>query len=164
MLKVLPNRPRVIGGKRTFALVVSQYNALYVQGLVDHTATEILTLMPAANLVLHQVPGAFEIPIVAQEIATRKEGRTAEVIIALGVIIAGDTDHAEHIGRTVTDALMRISLRTRVPIIHQVLSVKDEAQARVRCLEDKFNRGTEAARAAITVSQLLAELKAAAAV
>ncbi len=161
MLKVLPNRPRIIGGKRAFALVVSQYNAVYVQGLVDHAANEIMTLMPAANLVLHQVPGAFEIPIVVQELATRQDGRV-DVILALGVIIQGDTDHAEHLGRTVTEALMQISLRSRVPVIHQVLSVRDEAQARVRCLEDKYNRGTEAARTAIAISQLMAELKAAA--
>jgi 6,7-dimethyl-8-ribityllumazine synthase len=161
MLKVLANRPRVIGGKRAFALVVSQYNARYVQGLVDHAANEILALMPAANLVLHQVPGAFEIPIVVQELANRRDGRV-DVILALGVIIQGATDHAEHIGRTVTDALMQIALRSRIPVIHHVLSVKDEAQARVRCLEDKFNRGTEAARAAIAISQLMAELKAAA--
>lgn len=161
MLKVLPNRPRIIGGKRAFALVVSQYNAVYVQGLVDHAANEIMALMPAANLVLYQVPGAFEIPIVVQEIASRPE-RRVEVILALGVIIQGDTDHAEHIGRTVTDALMQIALRSRIPVIHQVLSVKDETQARVRCLEDKYNRGTEAARTAIAISQLMAELKAAA--
>ena len=161
MLKVLPNRPRMIGGKRAFALVVSQYNALYVQGLVDHAANEILALMPAANLVLHQVPGAFEIPIVVQELASLPD-RRVDVILALGVIIQGDTDHAEHLGRTVTDALMQISLRARIPIIHQVLSVKDEAQARVRCLEDKYNRGTEAARTAIAITQLMAELKAAA--
>ena len=162
MLKVLPNRPRIIGGKRAFALVVSQYNAVYVQGLVDHAANEILALMPAANLVLHQVPGAFEIPIVVQEIANRKDGRVVDVILALGVIIQGDTDHASHLGRTVTDALMSIALRSRIPVIHEVLSVKDDAQARVRCLEDKYNRGTEAARTAIAISQLMAELKAAA--
>ena len=161
MLKVLANRPRVIGGKRAFALVVSQYNAHYVQGLVDHAANEILALMPAANLVLHQVPGAFEIPIIVQELANRRDGRV-DVILALGVIIQGATDHAEHIGRTVTDALMQIALRSRVPVIHHVLSVKDEAQARVRCLEDKFNRGTEAARAAVAISQLMNELRAAA--
>ncbi len=161
MLKVLPNRPRLIGGKRAFALVVSQYNAVYVQGLVDHAANEILALMPAANLVLHQVPGAFEIPIVAQELASRRDGRV-DVILAFGVIIQGDTDHAEHLGRTVTDALMEIALRTRVPIVHQVLSVKDEAQARIRCLEPKFNRGTEAARTAIAISGVMAELRAAA--
>lgn len=159
MLKVLPNRPRHIGGKRVFALIASQYNALYVQGLVDHAATEIMAVMPAANLQLFQVPGAWEIPIVAQELALRTEGKV-DVILALGVIIQGETGHADHLGRSVTDALQRIALRARVPVIHQVLSVKDEAQAKVRCLDKKHNRGTEAARAALDIVQLMAELKA----
>ena len=159
MLKVLPNRPRHIGGKRVFALIASQYNALYVQGLVDHAATEIMAVMPAANLQLFQVPGAWEIPIVAQELALRTEGKV-DVILALGVIIQGDTDHADHLGRTVSDALQRIALRARIPVIHQVLSVKDEEQARVRCLEKKHNRGTEAARAALDIVQVIAGLKA----
>ena len=80
--------PRVLGGaKHTFALVASQYNPEYVQGLVDHAATELMRIMPTVRIVLQQVPGAFEIPLVVQELAT-KEDNDVDAIIALG------SDHA----------------------------------------------------------------------
>ena len=66
---------------------------------------------------------------------------------------------AELLGRNVTDALQQIALNHRLPVIHQVLSCKDEEQARVRCIDPTYNRGTEAARAAVTMSNLLAQLR-----
>ncbi len=159
MLKLRVGGPRVLGGaRRTFALVASQYNPEYVQGLVDHTAVELMRVVPNARLILHQVPGAFEIPIVVQELAARPDNEI-DVIIALGVILQGETDHAELLSRTVTDALQQIALDHRLPVIHQVLTCKDEDQAKVRCIDAKFNRGTEAARAAVSMSNLLAQLR-----
>ena len=160
--KIKVGGPRVLGGARqTFALVASQYNPEFVQGLVDNTATELMRVMPAARLILQQVPGAFEIPLVVQELAkqAKEPGNEVNAIIALGVIIQGETDHAEHLGRTVTDALQRIALETGVPVVHQVLSCKDEAQAKVRCLDPEHNRGIEAAHTAINIAGLLAHLR-----
>ncbi len=159
MLKLRVGGPRVLGGaRRTFALVASQYNPEYVQALVDHTAVELMRVVPSARLILHQVPGAFEIPIVVQELAARADNEI-DVIIALGVIFQGETGHAELLSRTVTDALQQIALSHRLPVIHQVLSCKDEEQARVRCVDPTYNRGTEAARAAVSMSNLLAQLR-----
>ena len=159
MLKLKVGGPRVLGGsRRTFALVASQYNPKLVQGLVDHAATELMRLVPNARLILHQVPGAFEIPLVVQELASKPENEI-DAIIALGVIIQGDTSHAEHLGTSVTHALLQISLGTRIPVIHEVLSCKDEAQAKIRCLEEPYNRGTEAAHAAINIAALITQLR-----
>lgn len=151
--------PRLLGTtRRNFALVASQYNAEFVQGLIDYTAKELMRLAPHSHVALHQVPGAFEIPVVVQELALRKENEI-DAIIALGVIFQGETAHAEHLGRSVTDALQRIALETRVPVIHQVLSCRDEEQAKVRCLDPKLNRGLEAAQAAVGIANLLARLR-----
>ncbi len=144
--------------RRTFALVASQYNPDFVQGLVDHAAQEFTRIAPSARLSLYQVPGAFEIPVVIQELAMRADNEL-DVIVAFGVILQGDTDHAAHIARTVTDSLQQIALATRIPVIHQVLSCQDEAQARVRCLEEEFNRGIEAARAAVSMANIIAQLR-----
>lgn len=142
--------------RRTFAIVASQYNAEYVNGLVFHARQELEAIASAFQVTVHEVPGAFEIPIVVQELASHA---AADVIIALGVIIEGATHHAALIGQTITDALMRISLTHRVPVIHEVLLLKDEEQARARCLGQEINRGTEAARVAARMAQIMGDLR-----
>jgi 6,7-dimethyl-8-ribityllumazine synthase len=156
MSTAIPSRPRQIGLRRTFAIVASQYNSEFVSGLVEHARRELEAISTSFNIVTHEVPGAFEIPIVAQEIATRGG---VDAIIALGVIIEGETQHANLIARSVTDALQQVSLAQRVPIIHEVLLVQNEAQARARCLDDEINRGTEAARTAARMVQTMAALR-----
>lgn len=156
MSQFVPPRPRVVSVKRGFTLVASQFNARYVQGLVTHCTEELRVLSPLANVTLHLVPGAFEIPLVVRELALKK---SVDAIIALGVIIEGKTDHARLLGEVVTTSLQQIALETGVPVIHAVQSVKNDAQARERCLEDKLNRGKDAARAAYEMANLLAELR-----
>jgi 6,7-dimethyl-8-ribityllumazine synthase len=152
----IPPRPRLVGGRRTFAIVASQFNATYVQGLVNHATAELRSLVPSVVLSLHQVSGAFEIPVVARELALQKK---VDAVIAMGVILKGKTAHAEHLSRSVTDALQQVAIEHGVPVINTVLSCDDEAQARERCLEDTINRGTEAARAAVTISNTMFELR-----
>ena len=154
----IPRRSRTRGnGKRDFGLVASQFNAKYVEGLVNHCSDELRALSPRCTIALHHVPGAFEIPIVVRELAARKK---ADVIIALGVILEGHTAHAENLGRVVTDALQRVALEYGVPVIHAVLSLKNMEQARERCLEGRINRGTEAARSAVAIADVISELRA----
>lgn len=142
--------------RRSFAIVASQYNPEYVQGLVDSVWRELESIAPKSTLSIVEVPGAFEIPVVLQEVAARGG---VDAIIALGVIIKGQTAHADLIGRTITDSLQDIALRFRIPVIHEVLLVENEEQARVRTLEGNFNRGVEAARAAVRVAEAMTELK-----
>jgi len=142
--------------KRRFTIVASQFNARYVQGLVNHATEELRELVSGAVLTLHQVPGAFEIPIVVREIARQER---ADAIMAIGVIIRGSTAHAEHLSHSVTNALQQIALEFGVPVINAVLSLENEDQARERCLEKKINRGIEAARAAVQIANVMAELR-----
>ena len=160
MLTPSVEAPRLAAGARqAFAIVASRYNAAYVQGLLDHATAEFTRLAAGARLSVREVPGAFEIPLVVQELAWR-HGDELDAILALGVIMQGGTDHAEQIARAVTDSLQRVALERRIPVIHQVLSCKDEQQARIRCLEPEFNRGTEAAQAAIDMANLMTQLRA----
>lgn len=156
MSTALPPRPRLSVAKRNFTLVASKFNATYVQGLVNHATEELRALVPGAVLTLHQVPGAFEIPIVVREVARQK---TADAIIAIGVIIKGSTNHAEHLSHSVTNALQQIALEFGIPVINAVLGMENEDQARERCLEKEINRGIEAARAAVEISSVMAELR-----
>jgi 6,7-dimethyl-8-ribityllumazine synthase len=157
MSNLISPRPRAIGGiKRHFPIVASQFNATYVEGLIDHATAELRAQIPGATTTLLQVPGAFEIPIVVRELAAQKRG---DAIIAIGVILKGETDHAENLSRSVTDALQRIAIAHGVPVINAVLSFDDEIQARQRCLENEINRGTEAARAAVEIANVMLKLR-----
>src|SRR5947207_6467634 len=150
-------RPRTVGRpKRHFPILASQFNATYVQGLIDHATAELRMLTPSATTSLLQVPGAFEIPLVVRELAMQKR---ADAIIAIGVILKGETNHADNLSRSVTDALQRIAVAHGIPVINVVLSFDDENQARERCLENQINRGTEAARAAVEISNVISKLR-----
>jgi len=156
MSKSVPPRPHIIAAKRRFAIVASQFNARYVQGLVDHAEKELRSLASSAAISIHRVPGSFEIPVVVRELARRKR---ADAIIACGVIMLGETNHAKNLARSVTDALQRIAVDHGVPVINVVLSFDNEDQARERCLENRINRGSEAARAAIEIASVMSELR-----
>src|SRR5438045_1118518 len=76
MSHAISPRPRSVGVvKRHFSIVASQFNQAYVQGLVDHFTAELRNLAPAATLTLHQVPGAFEVPVVVRDL---QPGETPE--------------------------------------------------------------------------------------
>ena len=159
MSHITPQRPRqIFTARRSFAIVASQYNPEYVKGLIDSVRREIEVIAPKSTITLVEVPGAFEIPVVLQEVAARGG---YDAIIALGVIIQGQTAHADLIGHSITDALQSISLRFRIPVVHEVLLVENEEQARARTLGTTHNRGTEAARAALQIAEVMAEIKVA---
>ena len=147
----------MVGTKRHFTLVASQFNARFVQGLVNHASEELRALVPGALLSLHQVPGAFEIPIVVREVAMSKK---PDAILAIGVILRGATTHADHLGHSVTNALQQIAIAYGIPVINAVLEMENEDQARERCLEKRINRGIEAARAAVEIANIMSELRA----
>jgi 6,7-dimethyl-8-ribityllumazine synthase len=157
MSHAVPTRPRKVSkASHSFAIVASQYNATYVQPMVDNAYYEINELEPGASVVLLSAPGSFEIPLLVK-LAAEQEKYSA--ILALGVILQGETSHAVLIGQAVTTALMQISLESRIPVIHEVLLLDNEAQAKARCIDKGHNRGVEAARAAVAAARSVQEIK-----
>lgn len=139
------------GGR--FAIVASRYNASYVNSMV-RAATAELRSAGASQIRVIRVPGAFEIPVVAARLA-RQEKPGWDAVICLGVIIRGETAHADLIGGGVTDALVRLQVETGVPMIHEVLLLENRDQAKVRCLDPAHNRGREAAAAALQMKEVI---------
>ena len=158
MLKPIKTKMvRVTGG--TFAIVASKYNARYVDAMLRAAKTEILRAGGKVQIV--RVPGAYEIPVVAAKLA--RASRTTDhaslsAIICLGVILRGATTHAQHIGEAVSNALVQIQIDHEVPVIHEVLLLENEQQARERCLDQKHNRGTEAAQTALAMARVMKDL------
>ena len=165
MLKPIKARAFRAGDAR-FAIVASQYNARYVDAMLQG-AMEELERAGAREVQVVRVPGAYEVPVVAARLAraafphaSRITRRAAppSAIICLGVILRGETVHAAHIGEAVSRALMEIQLQYEVPVIHEVLLLENEAQAQARCLDPKRNRGREAAQTALAMAQVMAGL------
>jgi len=145
----------------SFAIVASRYNGHYVDPMLRAAKAE-LWRADVSRIQIVRVPGAYEIPVVAARLAknARLANHTSRLsaIICLGVILRGETVHAAHIGETVSRALMEIQLAHDVPVIHEVLLLENEEQARVRCLNPKHNRGTEAAQAALAMARVMQKL------
>jgi 6,7-dimethyl-8-ribityllumazine synthase len=139
----------------SFAIIASQYNARYVDSMLAAAKAE-LKRSGAMRVQIIRVPGAYEIPVVAARLAHESSSQALPLaIICLGVILRGETTHASHIGEAVSQALIQIQVKYEVPVIHEVLLLENESQARVRCLGRKHNRGAEAAHTAIAMAEIL---------
>ena len=157
MLKqVTPARVRSGAFRGRFAIVASRYNARYVDGML-RAARQTLHSAHAERVLVVRVPGAYEIPVVAARLA-RTQQPALSAILCLGVILRGETTHAQHIGEAVTYALTRIQLQYEIPVIHEVLLFENVAQAEARCLSRDHNRGAEAAHTALTMATVLDSL------
>jgi 6,7-dimethyl-8-ribityllumazine synthase len=150
-----PLRPEVLNEAVRIAIVASEYNRSYVDGLVRFASEELASIAPQAKLTNVRVPGSFEIPIAVQAVAKYHK---PDAILAFGLIFDGETLHASLIATAVTQALLTISLKESVPVLHEVLVAKNEEQAKARCLSPELNRGTEAARAAIRIIHTLRQI------
>jgi 6,7-dimethyl-8-ribityllumazine synthase len=156
MPKTPITRPRMARkSSLSFAIVASRYNDTYVQALVDSATSELNEVEPGADVRVVRVPGSFEIPLAVKLVAMEKQ---VDAILALGVLLQGETAHARLIARSVTTALMSLALEFRIPVIHEVLLLENEEQAQARCLGKELNRGIEAARAAVSVARTVNEL------
>jgi 6,7-dimethyl-8-ribityllumazine synthase len=153
MLKTVKTKTARAGGGN-FVIVASKYNARYVDAMLRAAKTELQRA--GAKIQIVRVPGAYEIPVAAAKLARTSPHLSA--IICLGVILRGETVHAAHIGEAVSGALMQIQLEHEIPVIHEVLLLENEAQARKRCLDKKHNRGTEAAQTALEMARVMKSL------
>ena len=102
------------------------------------------------------VPGAFEIPLAARELAASER---YDALVTLGSVIRGGTPHFEYVCRGVTDGITAVMRDTRVPVAFGVLTVDDLDQALERTGGDHGHKGEEAALAAVEMARLLRSLE-----
>jgi 6,7-dimethyl-8-ribityllumazine synthase len=146
-----PSPLSVSGADFRIGIVAARFNSALVDALVERAQARLVAAgVPSAAIELVRVPGSHEAPWAAQQLAS--SGRF-DAVIALGVLIAGDTNHHEMVGDAVAAALMRVSLDTRLPVINGVIVVNNLAQAEARTT-GSINRGTEFAAAALEMAAL----------
>ena len=139
-----------------FALVVARYNESVTSRLLDG-ALEALTArgVPDGDIDVAWVPGAFEIPLVADRLAN--SGRYAAVL-CLGAVIRGETTHDQHINRAVSLAFCESAMRSGVPVLFGVLTCDTLEQAIHRSGGNVGNKGADCALAALEMVNLLRQL------
>jgi 6,7-dimethyl-8-ribityllumazine synthase len=156
MSNALQPKPRVFGQKVRICVIASMYNEKFTDSLVNNTIEELAEILPMSRVDLIRVNGAFEIPAT---VANLLERELFNCVIALGVIIRGETSHADLVASSVTNALQSISVQHRIPVIHEVLLLENEKQAHARCIGSAKNRGREAARAATNIIEVFVKIE-----
>ncbi len=156
MLKKISVSQHKAMANRRVAIVASKYNQRYVDCMLK-AAQAVLKEAGVAEIKVVRVPGAYEIPVVAEALA-RAEVDPFHAIICLGVVIQGETEHARLISEGVSQVLAQIQVTHCLPVIHGVLLLHNEEQARVRCLDKQHNRGTEAAQTALAMVDVMGRL------
>lgn len=140
-----------------FSMVVSRFNQAYTGKLLGAAVTCLLEHgARPEDIHVVWVPGAYEVPSMVDWLA-RRGGASA--ILALGLVIEGETPHADLINGEVARALSVISMTYEVPVIHEVVAVRNESQAEARCTEDRKSRGWYAAMAAIEMVRVYEKVK-----
>jgi 6,7-dimethyl-8-ribityllumazine synthase len=139
------------GATARIGIVAARFNQVLVDGLLARVMARLMAAGVAkGHVALVRVPGSHEVPWAAHELA---RGGKRDCVIALGVLIGGDTNHHELVGTSVSHALQRIAMETRVPVINGVIVTDTPAQAKARCV-GKINRGAEFAAAALEMAAL----------
>ncbi len=136
-----------------FAIVVSRYNESITEKLREGAQATLQRHGVAPDAIeVVRVPGAWELPLATQWLVNSRPYLAA--VIAIGVVIKGETTHDQHINRFVTLALGQISLNSGIPVALGVLTCDTLQQAVDRAGGKLGNKGEEAAEAALAMVQL----------
>lgn len=139
-----------------FCVILARFNdfigSKLLSGAIDelkrHGARE-------ENIEIVRVPGAFEIPVIAQKVASSKK---YAAVITLGAVIKGATPHFDYVSNEVAKGVAQVSLNTGVPVTFGVLTTDNIEQAIERAGTKAGNKGSDAARTAIEMANLVKEL------
>jgi 6,7-dimethyl-8-ribityllumazine synthase len=135
-----------------FGIAAARYNVDLADALL---ANCLDTLAKAGadtrDITVLKVPGSFEVTAAATKLA--RSGK-CDCVIGLGVLLQGETRHAQHIGDAVAHGLTNISILLGIPTVFGIVTADTVKQAQVRCIGKKHNRGREAALTAIEMARV----------
>jgi 6,7-dimethyl-8-ribityllumazine synthase len=151
---VLEGEP--FGRRRAVGVVIARFNREITKGLLE-SALDALTSAGVSKdaITIMPVPGAFELPLAAMALA---KTRRYACVIALGCVIRGDTPHFDFVAGEAASGLQLAAIETGVPVAFGVLTCETQEQA-----EARIDRGADAARTALEMADVFAQLRAVAA-
>ncbi len=137
-------------------IVASTFYKQLIDQMVQGAINEVDTVLNNStnNVKIVKVPGAFEIPGMINCII---ENENPDLILALGVLIKGESDHFEYISSSVSNSISQLTITTNIPIIFGVLTVHNMGQAIERAYISKKNKGGEAMKTGLEMLKLYEE-------
>jgi 6,7-dimethyl-8-ribityllumazine synthase len=155
MVKVVEGK--LLAKGQTFGLVASRFNDFMTKELVSGCVDTLVRHgAEDKDITVAWVPGAFEIPLVAQKMAKAK---TFDAVICLGTVIRGATPHFDYIASEVTKGIAKVSLDSGIPVIFGIITADSIEQALERAGSKDGNKGRDAALSAIEMINLSGQLK-----
>ena len=144
---------QLVAGNEKFCVILSRFNDFIGSKLLSGALDELKRHgVSDDNIDIVKVPGAFEIPITAQKFA---QSGKYNAIITLGAVIRGATAHFDYVSAEVSKGIAQVSLQTGVPVIFGVLTTDNIEQAIERAGTKAGNKGSDAAKSAIEMANLL---------
>ncbi|KAI8921796.1 6,7-dimethyl-8-ribityllumazine synthase [Entophlyctis helioformis] len=161
-IKGLQDKPALDGSGLRVLVVHTRWNSAIVDRLVKGVVDTLTALHVArSDIVLHDVPGAFELPFGTQQLleGASARGSPFDACISIGVLIKGSTMHFEYIADATSHGLMSVGLKTATPVIFGVLTCLTEEQAMERAgagrdAQHSHNHGIDWAKAAVEMATL----------
>lgn len=148
---------KLIGTGLNVAIVASRFNELVTSKLIEGAKDALIRHDVSASAIdIYWVPGAFELPLVAEELAILGK---YDAIIAVGAVIRGDTPHFDYVAAEMSKGLATVGLKHRVPVAFGVLTTDTLEQALIRAGSKAGNKGADCAVTAIEMANLLKNIR-----
>ncbi len=147
---------QLVAGEQKFCIIIARFNDFIGSKLLEGAIDELKRHgVKEENIDVVKVPGAFEIPVVALKVA---KSAKYQAVITLGAVIKGSTPHFDYVSAEVSKGVASVSLQTGVPVIFGVLTTDSIEQAIERAGTKAGNKGSDAAKTAIEMANLLTTL------
>ena len=155
-MKVLEGK--LVAGKGKFAIVASRFNEFIVSKLISGAEDTLVRHgVDSDDITLVWVPGAFEIPLAAMNLA--QSGKYC-AIVCLGAVIRGSTSHYDYVCNEVSKGIAQVNLQTGVPAAFGIVTTENIEQAIERAGTKAGNKGYDCALGAIEMVNLIREIQA----
>ncbi len=147
----------LLGDGLKFGIVVARFNDFITNKMLEGAMDTLLRHgVNEDDVEVTLVPGAFEIPLVAQKLANTKH---YDAVICLGAVIRGGTPHFEYVAAEVSKGIAQVGLATGLPVIYGIITADNLEQAIERAGTKQGNEGSKAAITAIEMANLLASIE-----